>query len=87
MICQVTNKGDLTRSSKTLNQFNDDVEEYNTDLCRMLKLDNKVVHWRHKRLYENLEGSTDDGTHLDTIEGKLRYKNPFMELLEKQQDK
>ena len=74
VVCQVTNKADITCSSKSMRQFNDDVELYNQNLCRMLKSKNRIIHWRHKRLYRTLDEATDDGTHLDTDEGKLRYK-------------
>ena len=74
IICQITNKGELLGAEKTRDIFNDDVECYNQELCRMIRYENCIIHWRHKRLYRNFEEASDDGTHLDTIEGKRRYK-------------
>ena len=74
VICQITNKGELLDAEKDCDTFNDDVECYNQELCCMIRHENRIIHWRHKRLYRNFDDASDDGTHLDTIEGKRRYK-------------
>ena len=65
---------DMRKSQKELNIFNRDVEDYNQELCRLIKKERGIMHWRHKRLFNTLPESCEDGTHMDTDEGKLRYK-------------
>ena len=41
---------------------------------RLARKEKGIMQWRHKRLFNTLPECCEDGTHMDTEEGKERYK-------------
>ena len=74
VVCHVTPKTDITRSPKSLKQFNKDVIEYNYQLLRATRASHKILRWRHKGMIDPVKPVTGDGTHPDTPEGEWKYE-------------
>lgn len=78
MLCQVTYKTKLKKSTKDYAQFLDDVDEFNYYIMKLTRKEHRIVTWKHKGMKDPEKDFTVDGTHPDTDHGLQKYRNSIM---------
>lgn len=73
VLCQVTCKTKIKRSTKSLEVFNVDTEKFNIELLRITRNNHRILRWRHQGMFRGLLDHTIDGTHPDSERGKTKY--------------
>jgi hypothetical protein len=83
VLCHITQKLYMWegKGDKDINLFNTHAVRYNEKITELVRHEIGLMKWTHRGVFHISDKHTGDGTHLNTKEGKSKYKHSIINLL------